>query len=116
MVKTFRDLRVWQKAMKLVKDVYETTSDFPEEEKFGLVSQMNRASVSIPSNIAEGFGRRSNKEFKRYLNISSGSLYELQTQIELAYMLNMVEEKAFSDLIEASREVERMLSALIRSI
>ena len=116
MVSTYRDLKVWQKSMTLVKDIYEATKDFPPEEKFGLVSQMNRASVSIPSNIAEGFGRRSNKEFKRYLNISSGSLYELQTQIELVQMLKFIEQDKFMELYESSREVERMLTALIRSI
>ncbi|MFP5436307.1 MAG: four helix bundle protein [Bacteroidia bacterium] len=80
----FRTLLIWQKAMVVVTQIYNVTKSFPKEEVFGLTSQIRRCAVSIPSNIAEGYGRQSNPEFIRFVNIASGSLYELQTQIEIA--------------------------------
>jgi len=77
----FKDLKVWQKSMDLAIDIYKATSLFPRDEKFGLVSQIKRCSVSIPSNIAEGSGRGSDKEFNHFLNISQGSAFELETQL-----------------------------------
>ena len=78
-MKSFRDIIIWQKSMSLVTELYEITKKLPEDELYGLTSQMRRAAVSIPSNIAEGFGRKSDGDFKRFLNISIGSNYELQT-------------------------------------
>ena len=81
---TFRNLLIWQKSMTLTTQIYQLTSTFPKEEIYGLTSQIRRCSVSIPSNIAEGYGRESDKEFLRFLNISIGSLFEMQTQLEIA--------------------------------
>ncbi|MBO6537158.1 MAG: four helix bundle protein [Balneolaceae bacterium] len=86
-VKTHRDLQIWQKSMDFVSMIYSSTNHFPDSEKFGLTSQARRAAVSVPANIAEGYGRRSNGDFKRFLNISMGSLFELQTEIELTTRL-----------------------------
>ncbi len=81
---TYRDLFIWQKAMNLVTKTYQLTNNFPKDELFGLTSQIRRSAISVPSNIAEGFGRKSNKEFSRFLNIGFSSLFEYQTQIEIA--------------------------------
>ncbi|MHA3788755.1 four helix bundle protein [Flavobacterium hauense] len=115
-MKTFRDLIIWQKAMILVTNCYKTTSNFPKEEQFGLTSQIKRCSISIPSNIAEGFGRGTNKEYYRFLNISMGSLFEFQTQIEIAYNLGYISETDFNSIYEDSREIERMLSSFMNKI
>lgn len=113
---TFRNLLVWQKSMELVTKMYSSTQKFPKEELFGLTSQIRRSAVSIPSNIAEGYGRDSNKEYLRFLNISIGSLFELQTQIEIAKNIMYLNEKDFNDLYENSREIERMLVSFIKKI
>jgi four helix bundle protein len=113
---TFRNLLVWQKSVELVTKMYSSTQKFPKEELFGLSSQIRRSAVSIPSNIAEGYGRDSNKEYLRFLNISIGSLFELQTQIEIAKNIMYLNEKDFNDLYEKSRELERMLVSFIRKI
>ena len=77
----FKDLRVWQKSIQLTTDIYKLLASFPTDEKFGLISQLKRSAVSVPSNIAEGAGRNSNKEFNHFLSISLGSLFELKTQL-----------------------------------
>ena len=110
----FRKLLVWQKSMELVTKMYSSTQKFPKEELFGLTSQIRRSAVSIPSNIAEGYGRDSNNEYLRFLNISIGSLFELQTQIEIAKNIMYLNEKDFNDLYENSREIERMLVSFIK--
>ena len=115
-MKAYRDFRIWQKSVDLVQYTYVITAAMPKSEKFGLISQIRRCSVSIPSNIAEGYGRRSKKEFARFLHISMGSLYEYQTQIEIAYKLNYTSETSFIALFEKSREIERMISALINKL
>ena len=104
---------VRQKAMELTKKVYQITKAFPKDEIYGLTSQIRRCSVSVPSNIAEGRGRNSDKEFIRFLNIALGSIYELQTQLELA--LFFTNESCFIDINKLSIEVEKMLNALINS-
>jgi len=81
MINDYKDLRIWQSGIDLVKKIYSATKGFPEEEKFGLTSQMRRAAVSVPSNIAEGFKRQHKKEFKQFLNICLGSLAEVETQL-----------------------------------
>ena len=86
-IKSYRELIIWQKSIQLVTNVYKLTRSFPKEELFGLTSQMRRCAISIPSNIAEGFGRNSQGDFKRFLNIALGSTYELQTQIEISFNL-----------------------------
>ena len=84
------DLKIWKKSMELTKSVYQLVLELPTDEKFGLISQIKRSSISIPSNIAEGAGRNSNKEFKHFLSIANGSVYELQTQLILFIDLNIV--------------------------
>ncbi len=115
-VKTYRDLLVWQKAMQLVTQIYSITKNLPREELYGLTSQIRRSSVSIPSNIAEGYGRNSRNDYLRFLQISIGSLFELQTQLEICLNLKYLPENNHSEIYEQSREVERMLSSLIRKL
>ena len=102
--------------MPFVTKIYKSTGLFPKEEIYGLTSQIRRSAVSIPSNIAEGFGRRSSNEFKRFLQIAMGSLFELQTQLEISKNLEFLDDKAFDELFQDSREIERMLSAFIDAI
>lgn len=114
--KTFRELYVWKKSMSLVTEVYRATKTFPDTEKFGLTSQIRRSAVSIPSNISEGYGRGSLKEYIRFLHISISSLFELQTQLEISFNLEFIEKSKFTILFDSSKEIERMLSSLIRSL
>ena len=113
-VKTFRDLIAWQKAMELAKQVYHATARMPDTEKFGLTAQMRRATVSIPSNIAEGHGRQSLMEYIRFLKIARGSLMELQTQLILAEELSFIQIPP--SLNELQAETDRVLQGLIRSL
>jgi four helix bundle protein len=112
----FRKLLIWQKSMSLTTKIYTETKDFPKEEMFGLTSQIRRSTISIPSNIAEGVGRDSKKELIRFLNIAAGSLFELQTQLEIAKNIRYLSEDKFNNLYEDSREVERMLVAFLKKI
>lgn len=113
---TFRDLKIWQKSIVLVTNIYDKTKSFPIEELYGLTSQIRRASISIPSNIAEGYGRESKQEYIRFLNISISSLFEVQTQLEIGKNLFFLKENDFNLLYENTREIERMLSSYIRKI
>lgn len=97
---SFKDLRIWQQGLELSIQINTLTKDFPEAEKFHLASQMNRCSISIPSNIAEGQGRRSDKEFSRFLNISQGSLNELETQIYISHRLGYISGVVKDSLVE----------------
>lgn len=115
-IKTYRDLNVWKKSMNLVTEVYKTTNMFPRDEMYGLTSQIRRSAVSIPSNIAEGYGRNSTDDYIRFLQISLGSLYETQTQVEISNNLNYLNHEKFHNLHESMREIERMLTALIFKI
>jgi four helix bundle protein len=115
-VRTFKDLKVWQKSYDLVLEVYKATKGFPSEEKFGLTSQIRRAAVAIPSNIAEGYARRYLKQYIQFLYIAYGSGAELETQLMLAKDLEYLKGDRFKDLIERFYEVERMLMALIKSL
>ncbi len=113
---TFRDLLVWQKGMNLVTECYKTTKKFPKEDLFGLTSQIRRSAISIPSNIAEGYGRNGKHDYLKFLNISLSSLFEYQTQIEIAYNINYITDLEFNNIYEKSREVERMLVSFIDKI
>ena len=113
-MKGHEDLVVWQKAMDLVISVYSVTRDFPKSEMFGLASQMQRAAVSVPSNIAEGHALKQTQAYARHLAIASGSLAELQTQTEIARRLGYAGD--WEKLIAAAREVGRMLAGLRRSL
>lgn len=113
---TFRDLLIWQKAMALVTNVYKFTEHFPSSEQFNLTSQIRRSAVSIPSNIAEGYGRQSKNDFLRFLNIALSSIFELQTQIEISLNLRFINEQEFKPFYEQTRELERMLVSFIKKI
>lgn len=110
----FEDLNVWDKAHQLVLNTYRITKGFPAEEKFGLASQMRRASISVPANIAEGFKKRTLKDKINFYNISQGSLQELRYYIILSKDLEYIAD--IKDLLNIIEEIERMLSGLIKSI
>lgn len=107
---------VWQKSMVLVTNIYQISKTFPRDEIYGLTSQMRRCAISITSNLAEGYSRTSTNEFIHYLHISAGSLYELQTQMEIALNLNYLKKNDFNVFYEKTREIERMLSSLVRKL
>jgi four helix bundle protein len=111
-IRSFRDLRVWQAGIDLVRQVYELTSKLPRSEVYGLASQMQRAAVSIPSNIAEGHARESTKEYLQHLSIAQASLAELETQIEIGKQLKYISEDNASRLIEKISSLGRQLFAL----
>lgn len=115
-IKTYRDLKIWQKSIEMVTQIYKLTAHFPDKELFGITTQVRRSSVSIPSNIAEGYGRYSRKEYVRFLGISLGSLYEMQTQLQISLNLGYLSSENFHSLSEGSKEIERMLSGLIRKL
>ena len=115
-VRTFRDLIVWQKAHLLVLGIYKVTKSFPSEEKFGLASQLRRSAASIPTNIVEGYKRKSRKEFLHFLNVGETSLEETKYHLLLARDLGYVEESEFTHLSDLCDEVGRMLSGLQRSL
>ena len=110
-LQTHKDLDVWKESMKLAKQMYLATAKFPKEETYGLVSQIRRSAISIPSNIAEGAARNSNKEFIQFLYISLGSLSELETQLLLSNEIGFIEYSKFEDAIE---HIRKMLVGLIR--
>jgi len=116
MLKNYKDLKVWQKAYQLCLKIYKITAGFPKDEKFALTSQVRRAVVSVPSNIAEGYGRKTTLDYTKYLYISYGSICELETQIMLSGDLGYVDNTAVKILLEEINEVERMLKALIKSL
>lgn len=115
-VNSYRDLTVWGKAMGMVEACYHLTGNFPRNEEFGLKSQIRRAAVSIPSNIAEGSMRQSPREYCRFLSIALGSTAELETQLELALRLGLLQEDRCRTLLEQCREVGRMLNGIRKSI
>jgi len=116
MEKPHKKLDVWQAAMKSTTMVYKLTDKFPEEEKFGLVSQMRRAAISIPCNIAEGAARRGKREFRNFLSMAQGSLSELDTQLELSILLGYVRAEDLRELWDQLLRIHKMLSGLIRSL
>lgn len=103
----YNNLQIWQQAMDLVEEIYKLTASFPIEEKFGLVSQMTRAAVSIPSNIAEGAGRNSDKDFAHFISIAIGSLYELNTQIVLSERLGYINQSLSQELQKKLDNLQR---------
>ena len=116
MFESYRDLVAWQKAMDLVEKVYSITASFPDTERFGLVAQLRRASVSIPSVLAEGHARGSTREFSRYVSIARGSLAEVETQLVIAERLGFVDCKASSSLLAQCDEQGRVLRGLKKSL
>ncbi|MBS1501398.1 MAG: four helix bundle protein [Bacteroidetes bacterium] len=103
-----KELKIWNKAIDLTVDVYKATADFPSDERFGLVSQSRRSAVSIPSNIAEGAGRNSKKEFSNFLGIANGSSYELQTQLVISNRLNLLGDEMLNNLLGQIDELQKM--------
>jgi four helix bundle protein len=104
----YKELKIWQKAIELVTEVYNLTTNFPDKERFGLVNQINRASVAIPSNIAEGAGRNSDKEFLHFLSIAHASSYEAETQLIIAKNLNYITMDELDVLINRINEWQKM--------
>ena len=115
-VQDYRDLEVWQQAMELVVVIYRQTGTFPRDEMYGLTNQLRRASVSVPSNIAEGQGRRTTKEFLNHLSIARGSVLEVQTQIEIASRLGYLDPDQTSQLHCQVTVVVRLLNGLINAL
>lgn len=111
-MKSYRDLTVWQESMKLVKNVYDASQDFPQEEIFALTNQLRRAVVSIPSNIAEGQRRRTSKDFLQFIQIAFGSAAEVDTQIEIAHQLGYLNKEKYTQIIRQTDYVLRMLNKL----
>ena len=115
-IKNFRDLDVWKKGIEIVKDVYKITGSFPNKEFYGLTSQMRRCSISVPSNVAEGFNRFHNKEYKQFLFVALGSCAELETQIEIATELKYLDGQKKIYLLEKLDHESRMLRNLIKKL
>ena len=116
MLKNYRELKVWQKSYSLCLDIYRLTRVFPKEERYGLTSQIRRSAVSVPSNIAEGYGRKTTADYIRLLYIAYGSVCELETQILLSGDLNYIKVEKLEEIKGNISEVERMLKALITSL
>lgn len=109
--KTFKDLKMWQRGIEIVKDIYALTKKIPKEELYGLTSQMRRSSISIPSNIAEGFKRSHNKEYKQFLHIALGSLAELETQLIIAKELGYIKDNELNYIAEKIDHVVKMATS-----
>ena len=116
-IKSYKELLIWQKGIKIVVLVYKLTKNFPKEEIYALTSQLKRASVSIPSNIAEGFGRQTDKSFNHFLNISRGSLNEVETQLIIAKELQFsIDDKILDELIFLIEEESKMINAFSKNL
>ena len=115
-INSYKELLVWQNAMELVILVYDLTKTFPDSEKFGLVNQMTRAAVSIPTNIAEGWGRASRKSYIQFLRISRGSIMELETLLELSNKLGFVEEGIMNSILDKIETTSKLLQGLIKKL
>lgn len=115
-IRTFRDLKVWQKGIGLVKEVYKITKSFPKEEQYCLTSQIRRAAISIPSNLAEGFRRRYSKEHKQFLSIALGSCAELETQVILAHELTYIDKSTEQFVLELLDHICRMIVNLDKKL
>lgn len=112
----YKELKVWQKSVELAVKIYKETKEFPSTEVYGLTSQIRRAACSVPSNIAEGAGRSSNREFQHFLSISLGSAFEMETQLIIAQQLNFIPEEEFSSFTIEISEIEKMLRGLQKSL
>ena len=115
-LKSYKELEVWHKAMDLVVDCYQVTKGFPKSEVWGLASQLQRASVSIPTNIAEGRERQHTKEFIQFLSIAYGSLAELETLIQIAERLNYLDANQSGQILDKTAEIGKMINGLRRSL
>ncbi len=115
-MRNFRELEIWKLGMQIVKAVYKVANKLPKEEKFGLISQLKRAAVSVPANIAEGCSRYSEKDFNRFLQISIGSLFEVETELLLCIQLEFIEKNEITDLLQLIDEEEKMISKMIAKV
>jgi four helix bundle protein len=115
-IRSYRDLIAWQKAMDMVEHIYVATRNWPKAELYGLTNQVQRAAVSVPSNIAEGQGRTSTKEFLHHLSIARGSLFEVETQLLIAQRLSYLTRADADRLLSEAGEISRLLSGLLRSL
>ena len=115
-IQSFKELRVWQKGIEIVEDIYRMTKNFPKEEMYGLSSQMRKAAISIPSNIAEGFKRFHNKEYKQFLHITLGSSAEFETQLILSHKLDYVTNKTLLAITEKINQLSKMVTLLMRKL
>jgi four helix bundle protein len=115
-IESFQDLKIWQRSIGLVGQIYKMTTKYPNDEKFGIVSQIRRSAVSIPSNIAEGFGRWGNKEFRHFLYVSMGSCAELITQLVISSNLGYINKLEMNKLIDEINQISKMITALIKKI
>ncbi len=115
-IRSHRDLVAWQKAFELGLMLYKIVGAFPDHERFGLTSQMRRAAVSVPSNIAEGYGRASTADYLRFLKVARGSLFEIDTQLLFAVRLEYVTKETYTNVLEQCRTCGKVLAGLIRAI
>lgn len=116
-VKSYKELLIWKKGIKIVVLIYKLTKDFPKEEIYALTSQLKRASVSVPSNIAEGFGRQTDKSFNHFLNISRGSLNEIETQLIISKELDFVlDDNLFNEILFLIEEESKMINAFSKNL
>ena len=115
-ISSYKDLLIWQKGISIVKLIYQICSEFPEDEVYNLQSQMKRAAISIPSNIAEGYGRNYTNSYVQFLKIARGSLLELETQLIISKELNFIDDTSFKNIEELIIEENKMLNAFISSI
>jgi four helix bundle protein len=116
MVSSYKDLLVWQRSIQLSLSIYQLTKTFPKEERYGLTSQIQRAGISVPSNIAEGYGRGTRKDYKQFLSIARGSTLEVQTQLFIANELGCCNSAALKQAQSLSEEVSKMLYSLIQKL
>jgi len=112
----FKELKIWQRSIDMAEDIYNLLVDYPDFEKFGLTSQMRRSAVSIPSNIAEGSGRDSNKDFRRFLAISLSSAFELETQLILSNNIGFISESAYKEISAKLQELQKMIYGFRKSL
>ena len=115
-INSHRDLLAWQRPMDLVSGIYDLTARFPSDEKFGLVSQLRRAAISIPSNIAEGYGRGTSQDYLRFLRVARGSLFEIDTQLLIAQRMGYLDERGYEEMEHRLTGAVRILAGLIKSI
>ncbi len=115
-IKTYRDLNIWKVGIELVKDIYRSTEKFPKQEMYGIVSQMRRSAISIPSNVAEGFKRYHNKEYRQFLYVTLGSCAELETQVAIAKELKYIQADKEAILLEKLDHIGRMITNLLKKL
>lgn len=115
-IRNFKDLKIWQKGIEIVKDVYAMTKEFPREEMYGITSQMRRSAVSIPANVAEGFKRFHGKEYSQFLHIALGSVAELETHLIISKELGFIKDEQLAEISEKLDHISKMVSSLLNKI